>query len=129
METNQKIRFVGLDLAWSAKNNTGVAVIEYDLVAGDKTGQLVEWREGIGDNVAILDFVREVAPGPAVMAIDAPLAVPNVTGSRPCDQAITRVFAKYQAGTHPANRTNLGRYGIPPGDIRGETLARLFVEE
>jgi predicted RNase H-like nuclease len=123
--------FIGLDLAWSVKHNTAGAVIEYDAAEGNENGRLVTWRETLGDNTAILEFVNEVAPAPApaIMAVDAPLAVPNVNGSRPCDRALTQVFGKYQAGTHPANRTNLGRYGQPPGDIRGETLAQLLVDE
>jgi predicted RNase H-like nuclease len=59
----------------------------------------------------------------ALVAIDAPLVVPNIDGAREGDKLLTKVFRVYQAGTHPASRTNLGRYGQPPGDIRGETLA------
>jgi predicted RNase H-like nuclease len=130
-ESVEKLVFIGLDLAWAAKNNTGAAVIEYDPALDGNTGRLIRWPDGLGDNDTILEFVNEVAPAPdpAVIAIDAPLAVPNVSGSRACDRELTRVFGKYQAGTHPANRTNLGRYGNPPGDIRGETLARRLSEE
>jgi len=126
---NQIIRFVGLDLAWSGRNNTGGVVVEYKPESGEEPGQVVEWREELGDNAAILEFVREAAPGPALIAIDAPLVVPNQDGSRLCDRLLTKVFRKYQAGTHPASRTTLGRYGNPPGNIRGETLAALLESE
>ncbi len=126
------MRFIGLDLAWASRNNTAGAVIEYEPESTEDGGRLIEGRATLGDNAAIIEFVRAnapPAPAPALIAIDAPLAVPNLSGARPCDLALTRIFGKYQAGTHPANRTNLGRYGIPPGDIRGETLARQLVEE
>lgn len=120
--TKEDFKFVGLDLAWSSRHNTGGAVITWD--AASERGRLTEWREELGDNDAIVTWLKAVVPdGPALVAIDAPLVVPNLSGARAGDKLITRVFAAYQAGTHPANRTNLGRYGQPVGDIRGETLA------
>ncbi len=122
------MKFIGLDLAWSSSNTTGGAIIEYK---GEGKGKLVSWQEKLGSNDEILQFVNEAAPAstPALIAIDAPLAVPNSIGARDCDLELSRVFRKYEAGTHPANRTNLGRYGQPFGDIRGETLAQRLVEE
>ncbi len=129
--------FIGLDLAWSARHNTAAAVISYDTIQNDGAGVLSQWASKLGDNGKILDFVRGVAGpdlkyaspsldlalAPALIAIDAPLVVPNVTGARLSDRIVSQVFRRFQAGTHPANRTNLGRYGNPPSDIRGETLA------
>lgn len=132
------IVFIGLDLAWSVKNNTAAAVISYDLSSGSNTGILTDWAERLDSNQEILDFVGRVAGSvptnsalspnlqlkPALIAIDAPLSVPNQDGSRECDRHLSHVFRRFQAGTHPANRTNLGRYGNPVGDIRSETLLR-----
>ncbi len=122
-------KFIGLDLAWSARHNTAGAVIE--ITADDATPHLTVWREELGDNDDIVRWLQTVAPapGPALLAIDAPLVVPNQTGARLGDKLLTQVFRKFQAGTHPANRTNLGRYGQPVGDIRGETLAARLVAE
>ncbi len=121
--------FVGLDLAWSSRHNTAGAVARWDAATG--RARLTAWREELGSNDEIVEWVRSVAPrpGPAFVAIDAPLVVPNVSGARQGDRLISRTFRAYQAGTHPANRTNLGRYGQPPGDIRGETLTARFVTE
>ncbi len=59
------------------------------------------------------------------MAVDAPITVPNERGARPCDRDVTRVFGRFQAGAHPANRRILGRYG----DLRPVSLARRLGEE
>ncbi len=53
-----------------------------------------------------------------IVAIDAPTLVPNETGRRPAEAECQRLFGRYQAGPHPANRS---RY---KGDIRGEIIAR-----
>jgi predicted RNase H-like nuclease len=55
-----------------------------------------------------------------VIAVDAPLVVPNDTGNRPCEVELAKVFRKYHAGAHPANRTLLSHYN--KGNVRGELL-------
>jgi predicted RNase H-like nuclease len=121
--------FIGLDLAWASANNTGATAARWDSTA--QKAVIFNWREQTGANDAILAWVREIAPPPvnAIIAIDAPLVVPNVTGARAGDTLLSAAFRRYEAGTHPANRTNLGRYGTPPGAIRGETLANRLVAE
>jgi predicted RNase H-like nuclease len=108
------MRFIGLDLAWSARNPTGGAVI-----AGDaQSGQLIATSLLHSDD-DVIDFVLEQAgDGPALVAIDAPLSVPNQTGRRPAEVEITRAFARYHAGAHPVNRTRQERDGV----VRGEEL-------
>ena len=125
-------RFIGLDLAWSARHNTAAAVIEAD-PSNATTGRLVGWRATLGDNNDIVHFVGAMLGTDArqsdFLAIDAPLVVPNISGLRLGDKLINHIFRRFEAGVHPANRTNLGRYGEPPGDIRGETLAARLVAE
>ena len=40
---------------------------------------------------------------PVLAGIDAPLVVTNPTGSRPAEQALSRDFRRFEAGTHPSN--------------------------
>jgi len=123
----ESFKFIGLDLAWASRNNTAAAVIDYK--PGNEAGIVTNWLARLGTNAEILDFIGNVTYDSSMLiAIDAPLAVPNQSGARGCDLELSKVFRRYEAGTHPANRTNLGRYGTPPGDIRGETLARLLAE-
>ena len=104
--------FIGIDLAWSARNPSGGAVI-----VGDR---LVEATGELGDDDAILAFVaRHLRPNvPLVIGVDAPLRVPNAEGARPCDRALTHEWARFEAGALPANRRLLAR----DGSVRGERL-------
>jgi predicted RNase H-like nuclease len=114
---SDKPLFIGIDLAWSARNSSGCAVIQ--------DGRLVETR---GDLVTLEEIVEFIAghlspTGGAVVAVDAPLRVPNLTGIRPCERELNADWRRYQAGAHPANRTLLTK----DGHVRGEALVDLLV--
>ncbi|HEX2913086.1 MAG TPA: DUF429 domain-containing protein [Chloroflexia bacterium] len=121
--------FIGLDLAWSARNNTAGALLIWS--EENARAELADSRANLGSNDVIISWLHNVTGDtqPALLAIDAPLVVPNESGARSGDLELSRLFRAYQAGTHPANRTLLGRYGQPPGDIRGETLAACLRQE
>ncbi len=107
--------FVGVDLAWSDRNPSGVAILsggadrplEY---AGSET---CGSTEEIAAPILALD-------GPVWVAIDAPLVVPNATGQRPVDRLVTRQYGRFHAGAYPANRRLLG------DKIRAEQLVGLL---
>lgn len=108
--------FIGLDLAWSDRNRTGGAVI-CDGVLVAATGLLT-------DDASIEAFIAAHLPAgaPAVIGVDAPLRVPNLTGRRRADHEVSLAWGKFDAGAYPANRALLARNGI----VRGEALvARL----
>ncbi|OBK74496.1 DUF429 domain-containing protein [Mycobacterium sp. 1274761.0] len=88
------MHFVGLDLAWGEKNQTGVAAIDSD-------GRLLHVGAARDDD----EIVAAIAPftgGDCVVAFDAPLIVNNQTGHRPAETALNRDFAKFDAGARPA---------------------------
>ena len=99
---------VGIDLAWSPRNGTGLAVAE-------RRGArwiLSEAISGLGTNREILDVLLwHVGAKPAIIAIDAPLVVPFEKRGREGDRLITKLFGSYDAGVYPATRFYLGRYG------------------
>jgi predicted RNase H-like nuclease len=73
----------------------------------------------LGDLDTIVAYVAQHAgDGPALVAVDAPLRVPNATGRRPAEALLGQVFRAYDAGAHPANR------GLPAfrSGVRGELL-------
>jgi predicted RNase H-like nuclease len=92
------MHFVGLDLAWGEKNNTGVAVVDAD-------GRLLHVGAA-HDDESIEAAIEPYVTADCVVAIDAPLVVNNPTGSRPCEVALNRDFHGFEAGAHPANTTN-----------------------
>jgi predicted RNase H-like nuclease len=86
--------FVGLDLAWGAKNDTGVAVVDSD-------GRLL--HVGVAqDDASIEEALAPYVNGECLVAIDAPLIVNNPTGYRPCESALNRDFQRFDAGARPA---------------------------
>lgn len=104
------MRFIGIDLAWSERNDSSIVATE--------GGHVAAVAPRVGSNSEIISAVAAMAGSePAWVAVDAPLIVSNETGTRPCDRLITKKFGRFQAGTYPANRQRRG------GAIRGERLA------
>lgn len=104
--------FIGIDLAWGARNPTGGAVI--------RNHQLITATGALTDDAMILAFINahlQDTEG-AIIAVDAPLCVPNATGARLCDKSLSSEWRRYDAGALPANRTLLAVNGA----VRGETL-------
>ena len=110
--------FIGIDLAWSDRNPSGGAVI--------RNGRLIACSGGLGTLSEIVDFVGEHLSrrNGSVVAVDAPLRVPNETGIRQCDRALSADWHRYQAGAYPANRRLLERDGV----VRGEALTAALSE-
>jgi histidinol-phosphate phosphatase family protein len=109
------VHFVGIDLAWSPRNPSGGAVLS-------ASGRVLASTSALGGDNEVLNFVTEALPrnSPGLVAIDAPLSVPNETGARPCDRQVASVFGRYHAAPYPANRQNLSRYG----GLRAEAIRR-----
>jgi predicted RNase H-like nuclease len=111
--------WVGIDLAWGTRNPSGLTMLEWreDGLAEVEPTQLVYTDEEICRVIAEQD-----AGNTLVIAVDAPLVVPNLTGERPVEGEMRRRFARYHAACHPANRRLLGE---PP---RGERLCAMLAE-
>src|SRR3982751_2665234 len=89
------MHFVGVDLAWGERTPTGLAV-------RDEAGRLVHVSAARTDDdiaAALAPYVRSRC----LVAVDAPLIVTHATGSRPAEQALSRAFRRFEAGTHPSN--------------------------
>ena len=110
--STQAARFFGVDLAWSVNNPSGVCAL-------DEAGNIVD-EQSLSSDEEIIGWIKRLVDGSVVVAIDAPLLVPNMTGRRPCEAAVAREYGSRKAGPHPSNRSLLTRVN---GGIRGETLA------
>ena len=93
------MKFVGIDLAWSERNPSGVAVIE----AG---GTLSHAAGDLRTNQDICDYAGLKEGEDAVIAIDAPLIVRNKDKQRPVERELTEIFGPYDAAPYPANLSN-----------------------
>lgn len=106
---------VGIDLAWSPRNRTGIAV-----AVPCEDGYVVESATIARDDDEIVDQIaRATGQRAALVAVDAPLRVPNEVGRRRCERELSADYAARHAGTHSSNRTLFARYG----GVRGERLA------
>jgi predicted RNase H-like nuclease len=123
---SRKRYFVGIDLAWSPRNRTGIAI----LVGTSRRSNLLA-HALVRTDAEIVAFIGAHVPAaaPCLVAIDAPLTVPNTTGRRPCEADLTRDFRARHAGTHPSNRTRLGAWngGIPRGEGLVLALERIGI--
>lgn len=105
--------FIGVDLAWSEDNPSAGVALRWDSHAS----RAFLWADQLGENQEILAFIEEAGgKGPALVAVDAPLLVPNETGTRPCDRELSQFYRWAQAQAYPANRRRLGPR------VRGEVL-------
>ncbi len=94
MQTTE-VHYLGLDLAWGEKSPTGLAVL-------DDEARLLHLSAVRTDDEIVAALAPYLAP-PVLAGIDAPLVVVNPTGSRPAEQALSRDFRRFEAGTHPSN--------------------------
>lgn len=109
--------FIGVDLAWSDRNTSGVAV----LTRGSGGLELVS-TAAVGPVAAVAALIRPLR-GDWYIAVDAPLVVRNRTGRRPSDAAISARYGRFEAGAHPTNLT------ILRGKVRGAELARALAPD
>ena len=106
------MHFVGVDLAWGERKPTGLAVL-------DDGGHLVAVQVA-GTDETIAAALAPYVGDDCLVAIDAPLVVRNASGNRPCEAALNRDFARFDAGAHPSN-TRKPEFSDEP---RGARLAR-----
>ena len=107
------MHFVGLDLAWGEKKQTGVAAIDSD-------GRLL--HVGIAqDEESIVDAVAPYVTDDCLVAIDAPLIVKNEAGYRSAETMFNRDFQRFDAGAYPANTAN-PLFNPPRGAVLADAL-------
>ncbi len=97
---------VGVDLAWGETKPDGVCFIHRRAAAA--------WVGGLAypqGDAALLATLLERLPqaNRTLLAIDAPIVCPNLTGARPVDREISRRFWREHAGCHSANAVRCPR--------------------
>ena len=85
--------FIGIDLAWSDNNPSGVALLENNKVLFCDTMTGVD---------SIAKFINNYPD--AIVGIDAPLLIENETGNRDIEKAFLQDFAKHKLGVYPVNK-------------------------
>lgn len=115
------MRFIGIDLAWSSRNPSGVAVME-----GDELGLHPVDVRTVTSLEEVVDLVRRSARPdvPVFVAVGAPLVVPNRSGGRKAEELVDMVFGQFEATPRPANRRLLSE----EGKVRGEEFVKALKE-
>ncbi|MGD1857930.1 MAG: DUF429 domain-containing protein [Leptolyngbyaceae cyanobacterium] len=96
------MRFLGIDLGWQT-GPTGTCCLDLtlDTLSLSHLGRLSTHGE-----VLVWIAAQAPTPVPAMVAVDAPTIIPNLTGMREPDRLAHRYFGKYHAGCYPANRSS-----------------------
>lgn len=97
--------FIGIDLAWSGRNKSGIALIE------KRDVYILTKQEYLGPDEEIINFILGYKENKGcIISIDAPLIAPNPPSTaRKADREVSRDFARYKATTYPANRIRAKR--------------------
>lgn len=77
------MNFIGIDLAWTRKNETGICVI-------NEYGEIVFYESEVFSDEHIAEIVQRFSKCGAVVGIDAPLIIKNETGSRRAEGLVMR---------------------------------------
>lgn len=122
--TDESITCIGIDLAWSPRNRSGLATIR-----GNRRGaDLIDTQILLTDAEIVEYVVSRAGEGSVIVAVDAPLRVPNSTGCRPAEVEIGQMFRRYHAGAHPANRNRLAFEGVVRGEALVQALTQVQIE-
>ncbi|MCG8028427.1 MAG: DUF429 domain-containing protein [Candidatus Thiodiazotropha endolucinida] len=96
-----KRKLVGVDLAWRSDRNP-TALASGELLDGVLRLQAIE--VDLFPVKQLMQHMRGIE-GLTGVAIDASLIIPNQTGQRPCEKALSRVYGSRGAACHASNTT------------------------
>lgn len=114
------MRFIGIDLAWTYKNETGVCVI-------NDSGEIEYLSSAVLSDEDLLSIIKNCSHEPVCIAIDAPLVVNNESGSREAERDFMRT--KIHGNNLSLFVASRGYLTRTFGQIRGETLMNLIKKE
>lgn len=105
MRDSEYPSFMGLDLAWSDRNPSGVA----HLVLQGNAGLLLA-TDHLSSDEEIVNWMVERSGTTSWVGIDAPIIAPNPPKTtRPVDRLVSSRFGRYHAGVYPGNRERCER--------------------
>jgi predicted RNase H-like nuclease len=114
------MKFIGIDLAWTYKNETGVCVIS-------ENGEIELLSSAILSNEDLIAIIKSYNHEPVCVAIDAPLIVNNENGSRDAERSLmSNKINGFNLSLFTASRNFLTK---TYGEIRGEVLLNIILRE
>lgn len=96
------VSFLGIDLAWqSQRNPTGGAALSLN----GGVLELTALAPPLRSLEAVQEFILAHATERTVVAVDAPLVIPNVSGQRICELEVSKRYGARHASCHASNLT------------------------
>lgn len=113
------MKFIGIDLAWTYKNESGICVI-------DERGEVLVLESAVFSDEKLVNIIKTYGGEKLHIAIDAPLVVNNETGSRQAERDLQRGrIHGHRLFAFNSNRTFMTK---AYKGIRGEMLSNLIIE-
>lgn len=113
------MKFIGIDLAWTYKNESGICVI-------DESGDVLVLESAVFSDENLVNIIKTYSGEKLHIAIDAPLVVNNETGSRQAERDLQRGrIHGHRLFAFNSNRTFMKK---AYKGIRGEMLSNLIIE-
>lgn len=113
------MKFIGIDLAWTYKNESGICVMDED-------GEVLILESAVFSDAEIVNIIQSYGDEKLYIAIDAPLVVNNETGSRQAERDLQRGrIHGHRLFAFNSNRTFMTK---AYKGIRGEVLSQLITE-
>src|SRR5699024_1342211 len=107
------MKFIGIDLAWTYKNESGICVIS-------ESGAVELLDSQVYSNGDLLGIIKKYNRDGTCSAIDVPLLVKKASGSRVVEGALMRT--EIHGCRLSAFNSNRNCFMKVLGEIRGETL-------
>lgn len=98
----KKTRYLGLDLAWAPRQSSAGAVME----ATEEGVKLLSTAHLRAHEDVLSWVARNRGRGGAVMAVNAPIIVPNPSGRRPVDEELEHHFGRFYVDEYAVNTVN-----------------------
>ncbi|CEA00944.1 hypothetical protein BN1048_01164 [Jeotgalicoccus saudimassiliensis] len=112
------MKFIGIDLAWTYKNESGICVI-------DESGEVLMLESAVFSDDELVNIIKNYSGETLHIAIDAPLVVNNETGSRQAERDLQRSRINgHRLFAFHSNRTFMVK---TYKGIRGEMLSSLII--
>ncbi|HWP58916.1 MAG TPA: DUF429 domain-containing protein [Candidatus Acidoferrales bacterium] len=97
--------FIGIDLAWSERHPSGLALLTYN---GDTA--VLSAADCRTSDEDIIGWIEQHGKGPTWLGIDAPIIAPSPEKTaRPVDRQVASLFGRFHAGVYPGNRERCAR--------------------
>lgn len=117
------MKFIGVDLAWTYKNETGLCVL-------DETGRIDYLDAKVYSDEDMVEIINRYSEEDLCIAVDAPLVLENETGARETDRLLQKARINgHRVNLFMANRSFfLKHFKVIRGEVLSKKIKDSFVQ-